>query len=301
METGRFSSFPPAEADPKNVRSDARGKNAVGVLAIGFNEPKDQESVGGKVTKVILENYLRRPSLKEEALQKLTEFAHDAICVQQAPNYPVECAMGVLMIQDNRFRWITTGDVRIYHFVNGQIMETNEGTAKRLGGGHEQTMPEVLPATEFRKGENSFLICSGSFARAVREEEIENALSIADNAEDWLRVLKNLYEDRCADEPFALMTIFMPEKRKRMSKKAIIIIIVVVVLVVGFVVAGFFRRGPGGQGGPGGPGGPGQTQQGGPGMEPTEPPAPPEGAGEGGERPTKPPQPTQPPEPAADT
>lgn len=294
METARFSNFFPADADPKNVRSDARGKNAVGVLAIGYNEPKDQESVGGKVTKVVLENYMRRPSLKEEALKKLTEFAHDAICVQQAPNYPVECAMGVLMIQDNRFRWITTGDVRIYHFVNGQIMEENEGTAQRLGSGHEQTMPEVLPATEFRKGENSFLVCSGSFARVVREEEIENALSAADSAEDWLRALKDLYEDRCADEPFALMTIFMPEKRERMSKKTlIIIIIVVVVIAAGVIIAGFLRKPPQG---PGGPGGPGQTQQGGPGMEPTEPPAPPEGSGEMGERPTKPPQPTQPPE-----
>ena len=295
MDTARYSSFLTPGVDPEHVKFEAKGQNAIGVLAIGHNEPKGQEGVGAKVTRVMLENYVRRPSLREEALQKLTEFAHDAICVQQAPNYQVECDIAALMIQGNQFRWICTGDVRIYHFVNGQVMETNEGTKPPLGSGKEQIMPEVLPPTEFRKGENSFLICSGSLARVVKEHEIENALSVANSAEDWMRALKDLYEDRCGDEPVALMAVFMPERRKRMPKKAIIAIIIVVVLLVGgFFAMGALRRR---QEGPGGPGQqpPGQQQQAGPGMEPTEPPAP-EGGAAGGEKPTKPPQPTQPPQ-----
>jgi len=319
MDTARFSNFVRPDFDPQNIKDASKGKNAIGVLAVGCNEPKDGEGVGGKVTKILVENYLRRPSLKEEALKKLTEFAHDAVCVQQAPNYPVECALGALMIQDNRFRWICTGDVRIFHFVNGQVMETNTGTSPRLGAGPQpvgssasaasqpasasspttqgRALPEVLPSTEFRKGENSFLLCSGSFAHAVSEREIESALSAAETAEDWLRSLKNLYEDRSSEEPFALMTIFMPEKRERMSKKALIAIIVALVLLIaGFFVFGALRRR---QEGPGGPGQQPPMQQGAPGVEPTEPPAPPEGAGEPGEKPTKPPKPTEPPAPEA--
>ena len=305
MDTARFSNFIAPDSDPKEVRYDGKGKNSVGIIALGFNEPKGQEALGGKVTRVVLENYLRRPSLKEEALKKLTEFAHDATCVQQAPGYQAECAMGLLLTQGNQFRWVVTGDVRIFHFVNGQIMETNRGTSPRLGSGKTREMPEVLAETGFRQGENSFLLCSGSFTRYVSDQEIENALSLSDNAEEWLRTLREMYESRCEDEPYALMTVFMPEKRRRLPKKAVIAIIVaLVVLAVGaFFALGAARRRD--QRGPGGPGNEPTRppmEQGGPGMEPTRPPRPerpPQGQGEGepGEEPTEPPKPTEPPQP----
>lgn len=300
MDAARYSNFISPDLDPQEAKYAGKGKNSIGVLAIGFNEPKGQESLGGKVTRVILENYLRRPSLKEEALKKLTEFAHDAICVQQSPEYQAECALAVLLTQGNEFRWITTGDVRIFHFVNGQIMETNRGDAPRLGSGKTREMPEVLGITGFQQGENSFLLCSGSFAKYVNEQEIENALSLSDNAEEWLRTLRDLYESRCESEPYALMTVFMPQKRKRLPKKAVIAIIVaVVVLAVGaFFAFGAARRkdrpGPGEQ--PTRP----PMDQGAPGQEPTKPPRPenPDGqGGEPGQEPTQPPKPTQPPAP----
>lgn len=308
MEIAKYSSFVPSDAEHQNIQCVTKGKNSIAVLAVGYNEPKGQETLATKVTRVLVEHYMRRPSLKEEALQKITEFAHDAICVQQAPGYQAECAMGVLMAQGDQFRWITTGDTRIFHFVNGQVMESNSGTSPRLGNGREKEMPEVLPATEFKKGENSFLLCSASFTKYVREDEIENALSLSESPEEWLRTLRNLYEDRSQGEPYALLTVFMPEKRKRLSKKAVIAIIVALVVLVvgGFLALGAMRR----KNGPQGPGGPGTEptrppmEQSGPGAEPTRPPKPerpPEGqeGQEPGEEPTQPPQPTQPPEPDA--
>ena len=300
MDTARFSSFISPDYDPQGIKSESKGKNAVSVFAIGHNEPKGQESLGGKVARVVIEHYLRRPTLREEGLQKITEFAHDVICARQAPGYQAECDLGILMNQGDQFRWIVAGDVRIMHFLNGQLMAENNGEAARLGDGRTKEKPEVLEATDLGKGENSFLICSGSFVRYVREQEIEDALSAAENAEEWLRLLKERYEDKCGDgEPFALMTIFMPQKRKRLSRKAVIAIIVAaVVLCAGvFFALGAARRrnGPGPEQRP-------PMQQGGPGMEPTQPPepqAPPEGQGGGrpGEQPTRPPKPTQPPAP----
>ena len=297
MEAARFSNFITPESDPKGIRHAEKGKNSISILVIGHNEPKGQETLDGKVTKVVLETYMRRPSLKEEALKKLTEFAHDAICVQQAPGYQAECAMGILLTQGDKFRWLCTGDVRIFHFVNGQVMEANKGNAPRLGSGKTREMPEVLSETDLQQGENSFLICSESFVRYVKEQEIENALAMSDNAEEWMRTLRDMYEDRCADEPYALMTLFVPQKRKRLPKKAMIaIIIAAVVLIAGvFFALGAARR----RNGPG-PGRP-PMEQGGPGTEPTQPPEPqrpPEGeGGQPGEQPTRPPKPTEPPAP----
>ena len=298
MNTARYTNYPGPDYDPQGIRSDAKGKNSIGVVAFGANEPKGQESVGGKVTKVVIEHYMRRPSVKEEAVQKITEFAHDAICADQTPNYQVECNIGLLMVQGGLYRWLTFGDVRVYHFVNGQLMDASEGTAPRLGSGKTKDMPELIQPTAFEKGENSFLVCSSSLAKYVREQEIENALSAAENAEEWMQALKALYEDRCADEPVYIMTVFMPEKRKRLPKKAVIAIIVAIVLLIGgFFALGAMRRRQGPQQPPEKPQAP--QQQGMPGQKPTEPPRP-EGGPEGqepGERPTEPPEPTQPPQP----
>ena len=300
MDTARYSNFVTASSDPDNVKGASKGKNGIYVLASGRNEPNGQESVGGKVTRVMIENYMRRPSLKEEALKKMTEFAHDAVCIQQSPAYQVECDLGILLLHGDSFRWMCAGDVRVFHFVNGQIVHASGTASVPLGRGGEKTLPDLLQETRFEKGENSFLLCSGSLLAYLKEAELENLLAMSENAEEWLRAIRDLYEDRCQGEPYALMTLFMPEKRKRMPKKtAVIIAVAAVVLLVGaFFALGALRRRNGGPGGPGGPGGQRPPlPQGGPGMEPTEPPAPPEGMGAPGEKPTAPPKPTEPPAP----
>ena len=291
MDIARYSNFITPDFDPENIKGQSKGSNSIAVMALAYNEPKGQEGLGKKVADVVLEHFVRRPTLKDEGLQKITEFAHDAICVQQSPGYAAECDLAIVMTQGSKFRWINAGGARVYYFLNGQIMEKTEGKTPRLGNGAEKEMPEGIAETEFQKGENSFLLCSESFAAVVSEADMENALASADSAEDWLKALKALYEDR-AGEPFALMTVFMPQKRKRLSKKAWIAIIVAAVLVIGAIV--FFAMGAGRRrqpGGPGeGPGQPGMEQQGGPGQKPTRPP---KGEGMEGEEPTEPPAPGQ--------
>ena len=131
MESARYSSFNGPDFDPQNIRTVAKGSNGIGVMALAYNEPKGKESLGRKVFDVVAQHYMRRPSLKNESLQKITEFAHDAICVQQAPGYAAECDLVLLMTQGGKFRWICSGKTRIFYFVNGQIMDsiriTNSG------------------------------------------------------------------------------------------------------------------------------------------------------------------------------
>ena len=146
-----------------------------------------------------------------------------------------------------------------------------------------------IPQTaDFKR--KTFASCSGSFCRHVQEHEIENALSMAENADDWLRALKDLYEERTVEEPFALLTIFVPEKKKRLAKGKIIAIVVAIVVLLAGV---FFGLGAARRGNQPRPPIPGQ-QVGQPGVPPTEPPGPPEGEA-GGIKPTQPPAPTEPP------
>ena len=113
MECARYSNYLNQGFDPDNVRCETKGSNSIAVMALTYNEPKGREGLGRKVTEVVLQHYMRRPSLKEIGLQKMTEFAHDAVCVEQSPGYAAECDLAVLMTQGNKFRWVCTGGSRI--------------------------------------------------------------------------------------------------------------------------------------------------------------------------------------------
>ena len=303
MSSAQFSNYFQPDYDPENVKSASKGKNSICVLAVGSNEPKQNEGVGGKVTRVVLENYMRRPSLKDDALMKLTEFAHNAICIEQTPNFHVSSSLAVLMTQGDHFRWLCAGDVHIFHFVNGQLMNSNKGLSPELGGSESKDCPpESLAETAFGQGENSFLLCSGSLLRYLKIGEIENALSLSDTAEDWLQSLKDLYEDRCEGESLSIMTVFVPSPKKRPPKAGLIAVIAVILVIALFFAFGAVRRrnerpDPSqmySQQGPGHP--PAQPTEP---PEPTEPMSPNFGSGQPNVKPTKPPQPTPPPAPEA--
>ncbi len=307
MSTAQFSNYIRPDYDPESIRFAGKGKNSVYALALTSNEPRSRESVAGKITKVIIDSYLRRPALKDEALMKMTEFAHNAICVEQTPKFPVGGSLAVLMTQGNRFRWLCAGDVRIFHLVNGQIINSNKGTSPELGSSNAKDMPpEGLPEQVFSQNENSFLLCSGSFTRYVTPGDIEETLSLSETAEDWMRALKDLYEDRCNGEPFSIMTVFIPSPKKRPSKTVVLVTAVLIILAaaVFFTFGAIRRRNSRPDPSQAGPGQPGtesaQPVKPTPPPEPTEPPEPSEpmpGYGQPGVKPTKPPKPTPPPEP----
>ncbi len=331
MSTAQFSNYYSPDYEPDSIRSATKGKNSVYAMAVASNEPRNQEGIAGKVSGIVFDSYLRRPSLRDEALMKMTEFAHNAVCAVQTPNYPVECSLAVLMTQGNHFRWLCAGDVRIFHLVNGQIVNSNKGVSPGLGGHESRDQPpESLEEQTFGKDENSFLLCSGSFTRYVSKNEIEETLAASETADDWMQALKNLYEDRCNGEPFSIMTVFIPLPKKRPAKAFVIAAVAVLLIAALFFGLGAFRRKnmrpEPSQAGPGQPGisdtQPGQPEQTGqpgetgqptqpappsqppsqptPPPEPTEPPepsAPMPGFGQPGIKPSKPPKPTPPPEP----
>ena len=267
FESARYSSFPDTGTDPGHVKIAEKGKNCVCVLADGAGELKGNEQVGSKVTRVVIENYLRRPSLKDEAMEKILEFASSGVLVRQTPGSRVECNAAMLFVSGGSFRWVRAGAVYLMHFVDGQLLHAAGRSESAPLGAMGAEKAEMLSSTDLGQGENSFLLCSASLVKYVTTEEIESALSMADTPADWLNTLRSLFESRSAGETLSLMTIFAPSRRKRRMKKPVVIGLIVVILAAAifFGMGALRRRGPGGPGGsPGNPPQPpaGTTQDG---------------------------------------
>ena len=90
FQSVQFGNLYGSELDPFYVKKEERGKNCICVMALGRNELKDSNPIGAKVAQVMIENYLRRPSLKDEAISHLMEFGNNAVMVAQSPTSRVE-------------------------------------------------------------------------------------------------------------------------------------------------------------------------------------------------------------------
>lgn len=244
-EFARFSNQKGPTFDPLNILFMNKGQNGVLVLSEGVDEPKEGFDCATKTDRIVLESYLRRPSLVDEAMEKICEFANDGILAMQTPYNKLRCATVALLIQKGKYRWLLAGDTHAYHFIDGQVVQSSSASQTAYFGDGVRVHPQIGAVSSFKKGENSFLICSDSFAKYITDEDMERTLSQANSVDQWLRMMKDLYEDRCQNgELFSAATLFVPNRKERPTKKktAIIIAVVVILLLTAFFGLGALKK-----------------------------------------------------------
>lgn len=292
--------------NPDNSVFEMKGQKGLGCLVEGYNTPKDGgNSVESKVTRILVESFMKRPALSGEAMNNIFERANNGIMVTQSPQYPSYAAASAVFFLKNKFVYASAGDNVIFHFVDGKIADVfcnDPGEEPQFIGVPGYTQPKVGDPVVFAKGTHTFLICSGAFANAMDEELLEGTLRASTHFVDkgkqkladvkcdrWLRELKdNINGFNNSNDNYSAIAFSIPPRKK--SKLLLIIIIIAAVLLIGggfFFASGAKRRPPQGQGGPG----QGQEEMLGPNGE--RPPEPPAGAQPGDEQPAPPTRPAQ--------
>ena len=264
-----------ADGELRNAMSQAHGRRGVCCLSTARNMPKENlEKTSAKPTKIVIESFMRRPSLNDEAMSGIMGLANDGILVEQSANYRTEADLGAMFFIGDQFRIARAGDIVILHFVNGMLLNPEELRApgdRPSIGSLDYSSPETEEISDFGHGENTFLFCTRSFAEVMTEELLEDTLQRSILTVDekhgittcdctrWLKMLREIYEEAHTGKEYTAMAASIPPKKKRPgSRKTIIWIVVLIILaVLVFFALGALRRGPGGPGGP--QGGPGQT------------------------------------------
>ena len=283
-------------SNPKNSVFEMKGQKGLCCLVEGQNLPKeDNERTVAKITKILVESYMKRPSLTKEAMDAIFELCNNGMMVNQSPQYPAAAYVGAVFFLKDKFVCAVMGDVVIFHFVDGILTNvfTQDDGESRFLGNPRYVGPKVSDVQSFPKGDNTFLICSGKFASSFSEQDIEYSLSRATHTtvkgkknitevkcESWLRNLWDNIDNMNDDEEYSAIALNLPAKKK--SKKLIIIIIAIAAaLLIAFGVLTMTRmrqRPPQPQDGMGGPDGFSQVGPNGetaPAPPQGEPPAPP--------------------------
>ncbi len=244
--------------DPKNAAAVLKGQRGICCLASGVNIPKaDAERIPAKVTELLVESYMKRPSLGAEASDGIYKRANDSVLVNQSPQYPLAVSASAVFILKNKFIYNAAGDNYIFHFVDGVFKDVFTGADSAPLGNLRFSSPKTGDEITFSKGENTFLICTAKFAQAFSTNRLEKELIRATHTtvkgkktvsevkcDRWLNALWDDIPNKSDADDYSAVAISIPPKKKSLKALIIGIIIAVVLLVAAFLAVGFFTRKP---------------------------------------------------------
>lgn len=187
------------------VRSVKRGAAMICVTATESGTDEDCEAAG-RVAKVLIDHYARRPSLEDEAIRYISRQCNNSLFTPGDTQCFCRCDMASLLLLDGRVRCFISGNSRIYHFVNQKLEYMTKDSPYPLLGEKFVYTPELDPPFELREGDNAFLISSNKLSEVVAVDKMEELLSESSNAEDWL---EKLVECAGQDTQFCATAVFV--------------------------------------------------------------------------------------------
>ncbi len=224
-----------------NICSESRGSNNIFVLTNGKNEPKGDRSISSKLSKVFVESYLKRPSLKEIAFKKFAELGNSAVFSAQSPNYRIQCEYLFLALRGNKIRWSRNGDVTLLHFADGELISRTEDSPSAPLGEELNVEAEIYD-TEVLDHRNHFLVAfSDAFQKTVPLQIVERCVRGADSAQDLLNSLLQQYSSKGGDENVSVFAIHLPPKKKKLF---MLLLLPVIIAIIFFIIGALGRMRP---------------------------------------------------------
>jgi len=197
---------------------------------------------GGKIAsvtaaEVILKHWENHSILTEMPMNNAAECADQAVKQQQSlRGGEMKTTIVVLETEGEQARWMHVGDSRLYHFRKGMLQsQTMDHSVSQMavlmgqieqGGirfhadrnrvfralGSENAKADISPLQKMEAGD-AFLICTDGFWEYVYENEMEQALRMAETPEEWLEDMKGILTARAPkdNDNFTAVTVFVEE------------------------------------------------------------------------------------------
>lgn len=232
-----FAKHTPAD-NCDNVCSECRGSHNIFVLTNGKNEPKGNRKISSKLSKVFVESYLKRPSFKRIAFEKLAALANSAVISAQSPNYRIQCEYLFLALRGNKIRWSRNGDVTLLHFADDALISRTEEAPVLPLGNALDVEPEIYETEVLDKKRHILVAFSDAFKEKVSLQSIERCIRGVASAQDLLDNLMQQYWSEGGDENVSVFALNLPPRKK----KSLLILLFPVIIAILFLIVGVLMR-----------------------------------------------------------
>lgn len=160
-------------------------------------------------------SFLRRPSLRDEAVNTISGFINEGLYALQDPGKPFFCSLAVLYCFRGRVRWMVSGDASVWHFQDGRMARKATGHKEPLLGKRICWNQESDPEFDISHGSNAFLLYSGTDASPFSIELPETACHPVRTDDAWLEAILSGFRGKaCSSAAFIL-----PERKVKWFRR----------------------------------------------------------------------------------
>lgn len=225
-----------------NIKCEQRGKNNVFVLANGTHEPKEKRIIASKVSRVIIESFMKRPSLDDVAFAKIVEMANSAVLASQTPNFRIQCEYLMLCLCQNKVKWIRNGDVTLLHFADGELISRTEREPSVALGEELTVEADVYETETLGKGDHYLIGFTGDLEQKLSAGVIAKHVSNAESASGLQSMLLRQYVCNGGEDNISMFTLHLPPRKK--SIWTILLVALAAALILFFIVGALGRMRP---------------------------------------------------------
>ncbi|MBQ8663201.1 MAG: serine/threonine-protein phosphatase [Eubacterium sp.] len=210
------------------VKVCRRGEDCCVFVGDGLGGYRDGWAASLAAAEAIEDFYQRNSLLSEERMEQAAKNARIAVERQQSAQVSnMKTTLTVLAVEGEQARWMHIGDTRVYYFKNGTLMEqTMDHSVSQLAVlmgeitpdeirnhedrnrvlralGSDNSKPDISSRIKL-EGKEAFLLCTDGFWEHVLENEMEQTLQEAMEAEAspecWLLAMEKILKTRVSKE-----------------------------------------------------------------------------------------------------
>lgn len=189
--------------------SGIRGRSAA--FAAAHPTPDSRSGIAcEKILRVMVESFLGRPSLCDEAMETISDFANRNVFAVQEPYKTFLADAAVLFIHKGKARCVLSGNSRVYYFSDGKASDICEAKDYLLFGKKARFKEDIPPEFALSGKLNAFAIVCGTGDIDLDKSQLESSFEGVSNADEWAERLNGLFRD---ENRLSIMTVILPERK----------------------------------------------------------------------------------------
>lgn len=186
-----------------------KGRRMIIATTSEYGTDEDTE-ITSRVTRSIIDNFLKRPSLDDQAIRTIAVMANNDLAMMRSDSEGhLLCDAAFVFLDRNKARFLVSGRAAAYHFENGKLVRRTSAEEADIIGSGMRYEPHVEPVFELKQEQNAFLVTSPALAQAASDEQLAEALKASKTPEEWMEKLRAL----AGDKEFCAITAFLPVSR----------------------------------------------------------------------------------------